>query len=131
MKLKILPPTLRLNYRYLAIEIKSKEPLNRQDFFKIITDSCLRFSGELGFSNFYLRLIDFYDNSNELKTFKNLNSEFYFYNGLIRCQRNYETEFRSALAMINVYKNNKIAISCIGKSGTIKSARSKFLNVNE
>ncbi|KZX12662.1 Rpp14/Pop5 family protein [Methanobrevibacter curvatus] len=128
MKLKILPPTLRLNNRYLVLEIKSNKILTKDELVAILWDGAIRFYGELETSNFNIWVMRFFDCSNEFDKFKNLQNDFYFYKSVVRCQRGLEEKFRGgALAMINMYKRNKIAISTIGISGTIKSAVNKFI----
>ncbi|KZX12609.1 Rpp14/Pop5 family protein [Methanobrevibacter curvatus] len=127
MKLKILPPTLRPNNRYLVLEIKSNKLLTKDELVAILWDGAIRFYGELETSNFNIWVMRFFDCSNEFDKFKNLQNDFYFYKSVVRCQRGLEEKFRGALAMINMYKRNKIAISTIGISGTIKSAVNKFI----
>ena len=43
MKLKVLPPTLRKNNRYLTVDIKVKGDLNKDEFVGLIWDGCIRF----------------------------------------------------------------------------------------
>ena len=54
MKLKVLPPTLRKNNRYLTVEIKVKSSISKDDLVAIVWDGCVRFQGELNTSNFNL-----------------------------------------------------------------------------
>lgn len=64
MKLKILPPTLRINNRYLVLDIKSEIKISKDELVSAIWYSCLRLYGEIGTSDFNLWLMKFYDISN-------------------------------------------------------------------
>lgn len=115
MALKVLPPTLRKNNRYLTVEIKSVSPITKDDSVSIVWDACVRFQGELNTSNFNLWVMRFY----ELEKL----DEYYIYKAIIRCQRGYEDEVRSSLALVNKYKYERISITSIGLSGTIKASQ--------
>jgi ribonuclease P/MRP protein subunit POP5 len=127
MKLKILPPTLRLKSRYLVLDIKSEKSFGKDELVSIIWDACVRFYGELETSNFNLWVMRFFDFTYDKNVFYDYHENFYYYKAVLRCQRNYEEEVRGALAMIYRYKDKRIAINSIGKSGTIKSAINKFI----
>lgn len=43
MKLKVLPPTLRKNNRYLALDIKVKSVISKDDLVNIVWNGCIRF----------------------------------------------------------------------------------------
>ena len=118
MKLKVLPKSHRKHNHYLVLEIKSEEELSKNDFTSIVWDACVRFQGENNTSNFNLWTIDLISND-----------EISFYNeykAILRCQRDFEDEVRSSLALVNSYNRKSIAISCICISGTIKGC-SKFI----
>ncbi|WP_409201067.1 Rpp14/Pop5 family protein [Methanobrevibacter sp. DSM 116169] len=119
MKLKILPPTLRKNKRYIAIDVISESPLTKDDLVIAIWDACIRFKGELETSNFNLWLMRFYD--------INDSEDYYHYKAVIKCQRGFENQIRASLCVLTKYKNNSIAINSLGLSGTISSAISKFI----
>ena len=114
MSLKILPPTLRKNNRYLTVEIKSMSSITKDDLVSIVWDACVRLQGELNASNFNLWVMRFYelDQSNEYHNYK----------AIIRCQRGCEDEVRSSLALVNKYKSERISLTTIGLSGTIKAS---------
>ena len=114
MKLKVLPPTLRKNNRYLTIDIKIQDPITKDVLVGIIWDACIRFQGELNTSSFNLWVMRFYECG---KT-----DEYYSYRAILRCQRGYVRQVRTALALVNNYNHRKIAISTIGLSGTIKAS---------
>ena len=118
MKLKVLPKSQRKHNHYLVLDIKSEEELSKNDFTSIVWDACVRFQGENNTSNFNLWTIDLISND-----------EISFYNeykAILRCQRDFEDDVRSSLALVNSYNRKSIAISCIGISGTIKGC-SKFI----
>lgn len=139
MKLKILPPTLRRNNRYLALDIISEVKLSKNDLVSAVWYGCLRLYGESETSDFNLWLMRFYDigkidnNSqnnldNERKNMNRINSHYYHYKAILRCQRGCEDKVRGSLAMLANHNNNKIVISTIGISGTIASSIENFIN---
>ena len=115
MRLKVLPPTLRKNNRYLTLDIKSVSPLTKDELVGVIWDNCVRFHGECGTSNFNLWVMKFYEIE---KT-----EDYLHYKSIVRCQRGFTEEVRSALALANKYNNWRIAITTIGLSGTIKASQ--------
>ena len=118
MRLKVLPPTLRKNNRYLTVDIKSESVITKDVLVDIIWDACLRFQGELATSSFNLWVMRFYEFE--------CTDEYYQYKAIIRCQREYVDEVRSSFALANWYAGSKISITTIGLSGTIKSS-SKYI----
>ena len=112
MKLKVLPPTLRKNNRYLAIDIKIEDKISKDDLVSIVWNGCIRFYGENGTSNFSLWVMRFY----ELEKTDDYNH----YIAVLRCQREFVCEVRSAICLINNYNRKNISISTIGLSGTVK-----------
>lgn len=118
MGLKVLPPTLRKNNRYLAVDIKIDSPIAKDDFVSIVWDACVKFQGELNASNFNLWIMRFYESERW--------DGYYTYKAIVRCQRDYVEEVRSSLALANRYKNGRISISTIGLSGTVKASH-KFI----
>ena len=115
MKLKVLPPTLRKNNRYLTVDVKINSKITKDELVTIIWDACVRFQGELNTSNFNLWVMRFYETENS--------DGYYRYKAIIRCQRDYVDEVRSSFALINKYSGNRISISTIGLSGTIKKKK--------
>ena len=151
MKLKILPPTLRVKNHYLTLDIKSEVKLTKDELVSAIWYSCLRLYGEAETSGFNLWIMRFYTHtnndflSNNLNTISSTNksdndsslvnkdfdrteSNYYHYKAVLRCQRGYENKVRGSLATLYKHNNKKIAISTIGISGTISSSIEKFIN---
>ena len=118
MKLKVLPKSQRKHTHYLVLDIKSEEVLSKNDFTSIVWDSCVRFQGENNTSNFSLWTIELIKKENI--------SFFNEYKTILRCQRGFEDEVRSCLALTHNYNRKRISITCIGISGTIKGC-SKFI----
>ena len=118
MKLKVLPKSQRMHNHYLVLDIKSEKELSKNELTSIIWDACVRFQGENNTSNFNLWTIELIEK--EKMSFYN------GYNAILRCQRDFEDEVRSSLALVNNYNRKTIAITCIGISGTIKGC-SKFI----
>ena len=118
MKLKVLPPTLRKNNRYLTLDIKIDSPISKDDLVGILWDACIRFQGENMTSNFNLWVMKFFemDNSNG----------YFYYKAVVRCQRDFVEEVRSSFALINKANYKHISVTTIGLSGTIKSSQ-KFI----
>lgn len=114
MKLKVLPPTLRKNNRYLTVDVKINSKITKDELVTIIWDACVRFQGELNTSNFNLWVMRFF----EIEKCDG----YYRYKSIIRCQRDYVDEVRSSFALTNKYNENRIAITTIGLSGTIKGS---------
>lgn len=81
MRLKVLPPTLRKNNRYLTLDIKSVSELFKDDLVNIIWDNCVRFQGECSTANFNLWVMKFYEIERT--------DEYFHYKSIIRCQRDY------------------------------------------
>ncbi|MBZ9571351.1 ribonuclease P [Methanobrevibacter sp. TMH8] len=147
MKLKILPPTLRINNHYLSLDIKSESEINKDELVSAIWFGCLRLYGEIETSAFNLWLMRFYSNNsykndnnicnnkennhdiydNNKNTQFNNDLSYYHYKAVLRCQRGYEDKVRGSLALLTKYNHKKIAISTIGISGTIASSIEKFI----
>ena len=118
MKLKVLPPTLRKNKRYLTLDIKCSCEITKDELVGIIWDACVRFQGECMTSNFYLWVMKFY----EIEKC----DDYYHYKSIVRCQRGYVDEVRSSLALVYKHNGRKISITTVGLSGTIRASE-KFI----
>ena len=115
MKLKVLPPTLRKNNRYLTLDIKIESQISKDDLVGIIWDACVRFQGECMTSNFNLWVIKLFE--------LDKNENYYHYKAIVRCQRDFVDEVRSSIALINKSKYKRISMTTIAMSGTIKSSQ--------
>lgn len=115
MRLKVLPPTLRKNNRYLTVDIKITCPITKDDLVTLVWDACVRFQGEANTANFNLWVMKFYEFEKQ--------EDYYSYKAIVRCQRDFVDDVRSAFALANKYNNNGVAITTIGLSGTIKASQ--------
>ena len=61
MRLKVLPPTLRKDNRYLTLDIKCESQLTKDELVNVVWDNCVRFQGECNTSNFNLWVMKFYE----------------------------------------------------------------------
>ncbi|MDR2966384.1 MAG: ribonuclease P [Methanobacteriaceae archaeon] len=144
MKLKILPPTLRIKNRYLVLDIKSEFEFSKNELVLAIWDACIRFYGECETSSFNLWLMRLYNSSppiweqnlteNDEITLNNLNINYksnfecFYQKAILKCRRNSEDKVRASLATMSLYKGKKIAIATIGISGSVSSSKHKFIN---
>ena len=98
-------PTLRDKKRYIAFELTSEKPVNRQEFNKEMLSSIGSLFGDTGWSEINPGLISYDGNF-----------------GIIRCRREKTGKTRAALACINNSRGVRISIFVLGISGTIKGA---------
>ena len=124
MKLKVLPPTLRKNYHYLILDVKSEVELSKEDMLPICWDGCIRYWGENQSSNFDLWVMRHYLVSETIQN----NEPIFNYKTVLRCGRSYCDDVRVALSTLTKQNRNKIAINTIGISGTVKSGIDKFID---
>ena len=117
MKLKILPPTLREKKRYVGLKIYSSTHLKKEDIFSLLWNSIINLYGEIESSKINLWIVD----SKEVK-----NNERLQYNVIVKCQRGYESELKTAFYSIYRYRHNRIVVHTVGTSGTIKALNKKY-----
>ena len=110
--MKPVPPTLRMNKRYLAFQIYHSGKVTKSEFIVAVTQESLRFFGELQSSKFGFWLIDF-DETNQ--------------KGFLVYNREYTSEVISSLTLISQLNGQKASIHVLGISGTIKNLKRKFL----
>ena len=123
MKLKVLPPTLRKNYHYLILDVKSEVEISIEDMLSYSWDACIRYWGENHSSNFDLWVMRHYLVSETIQN----NEPIFNYKTVLRCGRSYEDDVRVALSTLTRQNKKRIAINTVGVSGTIKSGISKFI----
>ncbi|BAM69865.1 MAG: Rpp14/Pop5 family protein [Methanothermobacter thermautotrophicus] len=118
MRMKILPPTLRVPRRYIAFEVISERELSREELVSLIWDSCLKLHGECETSNFRLWLMKLwrFDFPDAVRV-----------RGILQCQRGYERRVMMALTCAHHHSGVRVAIHILGLSGTIRSATQKFI----
>lgn len=118
IKLNTLPPTLRETPRYLVFEIISKNEAELQDFVDALWSSCLALFGEVGASRFSLWVPqNLYDRGKK--------------RGVVKCTHFSVENVRAALAAIKQIGNEPAIIHLLGTTGTILSAKKKFLGITD
>jgi len=119
-KPKILPPSMRSSKRYLAFEIISDATITYNDFVNAVWNSMLTFLGEFTTPQAKVWVIqNLFDEKSQ--------------RGIIKCGTNYVEHTRVVLSLINMIEEKKVIIKILGVTGTIKSAKNKYLagEVNE
>lgn len=115
---KILPPSLRSNKRYIAFEIISDSKPGYNDIVNAVWEAMLDFLGELEASKAKIWFIkNLYDENNQ--------------KGVMRCGHNYVEHMRAVLSLIKTIGENSVIIKILGVTGTIKSARTKYLTATD
>jgi ribonuclease P/MRP protein subunit POP5 len=119
MKLKILPPHLRNPKRYLAFEAISQIPLNREDIISLVLESSLNFCGECETSKFdlWVMKVSNYSPSDGENVVR----------GILQCNREELDSVRAILAVITMFRGERVVFHTLGIAGTIKSATKKFI----
>ncbi|MFH0832900.1 MAG: Rpp14/Pop5 family protein [Candidatus Aenigmatarchaeota archaeon] len=111
---KMLPPVLRSGKRYIVFEVISDGKINYDDIMDANWDSMLSFLGELNVSLAKPWLIkSLYDEENQ--------------RGVIKCGNDYVEQVRAALSLIQIISEKKVIIKILGVTGTIKSAKMKYM----
>lgn len=111
---KLLPPSLRSQKRYIVFEIISEQPVVYGDMVNAVWNSMLSFLGELGSSSAKVWFIhNIYDDKNQ--------------RGVIKCSHDSVEHVRVALSLIQIIGETKCVIKIMGVTGTIKSAKAKYL----
>jgi ribonuclease P/MRP protein subunit POP5 len=112
--LKPLSATLRDNYRYIAFRLSYEDPATNNDVESAIVKAAKSLFGDVGVSKLSLRLVIF-DGTK----------------GLVRCDYRYIPEGLAILASIGKIRNNRVSVTTVGTSGTIRTAIEKYLQTEE
>ncbi len=110
--LKPIPSTQRERNRYLVFEIISKLKFERNSVVGVIWKSVLNFTGEIGASKTSLWAMD-WDYIKQI--------------GILKVNHRSVDDIRASAAIIKDVDNSPIIFHIIGVSGTLRSARSKFI----
>ncbi|ETA67119.1 MAG: ribonuclease protein subunit [Methanolobus sp.] len=110
--MKILPPTMRDNKRYLAFELITEENtlVGRDELIRELFSVSGSLLGDLGSSECNIWLFAFDDNK-----------------GVISCNRNYVSQTRAVMATITNVKGKRVLVHVLGVSGTVLGATKKYL----
>ena len=115
---KTLPPSMRSKRRYLVFEIISENPVEYKDFIDVMWKSTMNFIGELGLSETQIRVLkNLYDKKSQ--------------RGVIKCKHDVVEKVRASLSLIQIIGESRAIIHIVGVTGTIKSARNKYLAMRD
>jgi ribonuclease P/MRP protein subunit POP5 len=109
--MKVLPPTLRENVRYVAFDVVAEEVIKARDLKNEILLSTTSLFGDLGLSNIRIELISFARQK-----------------GLLRCSHATTEDVRIMLATLYKVKSVRLSVRVLGISGTIAGAKKKYLS---
>lgn len=123
MKLKILPPSLRNDKRYISFEAVSEVLLSKEDVIPLVWEASLNFHGECKTSKFDLWIIKVW--ATKLSNDKNI------IKGIIQCNREEVSSVRAAILLIAKFKGKRIVFHTLGISGTIKAGIKKFIKLEK
>ena len=123
MKLKILPPSLRNDKRYISFEAVSEVLLSKEDVIPLVWEASLNFHGECKTSKFDLWIIKVW--TTKLSNDKNI------IKGIIQCNREEVSSVRAAILLIAKFKGKRIVFHTLGISGTIKAGIKKFIKLEK
>ena len=123
MKLKILPPTLRNDKRFISFEAVSEVPLSKEDVIPLVWEASLNFHGECKTSKFDLWIMKVW--TLELAHDKNI------IKGIIQCNREEVSSVRGAILLINKFKGKRVVFHTLSISGTIKAGIKKFIKLEK
>ena len=103
-----------MHSRYLVFELISEEKIGYSDVVNAIWNSMLSLLGELQASDAKVWLIQNLYDENEQR-------------GIIKCRHDFVERMRSVLSLIQLIGEKRVVINILGVTGTIKSAKNKYL----
>ena len=109
-----LRPTLRDTFRYLAFTLSCEEPVRTPALKKVMLDAAKNLFGDVGVSKLGIKVVAF-DGTK----------------GLVRCRYRHVPELQATIASIGKIDNNRVRVTVVGTSGTIKAAIEKYLQMDE
>ena len=105
-----LLPSLRKRKRYIAVEVLSDSPIQRNSFISAVSSSGCALFGEAGYSKLGASVLGFEYNL-----------------GIVKCWHTTVSETIASLAFITNIDGQPVIIRTAGVSGTVKGAEVKFL----
>jgi len=112
--MKPLRPTLRDSFRYVAFTLSSEESVRARGLQREIFNAAKSLFGDVGVSQLGIKVVMF-DGTK----------------GLVRCRYQSVWELQATLATIGKIENNRVHVTVLGTSGTIKAAIEKYLQIDE
>ena len=116
MEPKRLPPTLRAKSRYVIVEVISEKAILFDEFATALRQAMLDLLGELTTSEVRLWPIRNLWNMKEQR-------------GVLKCSHDRVEHLRTALTLITMVGETRATVRVMGVTGTIKSARNKYLGM--
>ncbi len=113
MKIKALPPALRMRKRYIAFRVESDRSFTRDEVVRAIVSSALAMFGEAKVAEFNLFVLDFDEAEQQ---------------GFVVCSHRGVTEAIASLSLVSEISGERVHIRTLGVSGTVKALKRKFLN---
>ena len=120
MKLKILPTHLREKKRYLAFEVFSEIPLERDDIIHVVQEASNDLYGAYGASKLNLWV---------LKIWKCSTTNQNIIRGILRCNRDEIESTRALIPTITRFRGKRVVFQTLGISGTINGAITNFIKL--
>ena len=115
---KLLPPSLRPNKRYIAFEIISERAVEYNEFVTAVWTSMFSFLGDIGAADAKVWFVhNLYDDKSQ--------------KGLLKCTHDSVEKIRVVLSLIRIVGETKSIVKILGVTGTIKSAKTKYLTVKD
>lgn len=111
-----MPPSLRPKARYVVFEVMSERATAFEDFTNALWNSVLSLLGELTASECRIWPIrDLYDDRSQ--------------RGVLKCGHDRVEHVRTALSLITMLGETRASVRILGVTGTLKSARNKYLGM--
>lgn len=115
---KILPSTLRSKKRYIVFEVMSETPVTYGEVVAAIKNCMLELLGELSAAKSEIWIIqNLYDEKKQT--------------GIIKCKHDATEVVRAFLSLVQFVGETRSTIRILGVTGTIKSAKTKYLGISE
>ena len=113
MRIKALPPALRMRKRYIAFSVEGDRPFKREEVARAIMSSALAMFGEARVAEASLTVLDFDEAEQQ---------------GFVVCSHLSVTEAIASLSLVGEISGERVHLRPLGVSGTVKALKRKFLN---
>ncbi|TDQ71075.1 ribonuclease P protein subunit Rpp14 [Methanimicrococcus blatticola] len=108
--LEPLLPSLRKRKRYIAVEVISDAPVQRNAFIAAVSQAGCAVLGDVGFAVCGISVLGFEDNV-----------------GIVKCWHTSVSQTIGVLTFMTWIDGQKVIVRAAGVSGTVKGAQIKFL----
>lgn len=114
---RMLPPSMRPPKRYIIYQVISEQPIVYGELVNAIWTTGMEFLGEVGVAEANIWFVhNTYDSGKQA--------------GMIKCRHDNVEKVRAVLTLISVVGETRCTIRILGVTGTIKSAKTKYLSQN-